>query len=171
MAQTARKAAAKRAAVRGVTPKLRPRVVVPRSFSEVAETAVDEATDIQASMGNQLVVVQFRIPLEMLNDVSQLLRSRDAHIDDFMRLAIRNMLRGVNHYGLRDTLKFGKYFGEPVEAVIRTDPSYIAWAQRKMEGFSLSEDALAVLERINPSKKDARRYGQPDQDTVKREKG
>lgn len=136
-----------------------------QSFSEVDEVVRghDPSSDIIAPLSNQFATLTFQLPLEMYVDLSQHLKSRGLHVNDFMRLAVRNSMRGINTYGLRDIVRFGKYHGEPMEVVIRTDPSYVSWALRKMEGFNLTEDAMDLFDRICPPKGKAQKPDEDDQ--------
>ena len=74
--------------------------------------------------------------------------SRGTDVETLIRVATTAMMRAGKYYMLDTKLGFGKYLGETMEAVIRLDPGYVKWAVEKIEGLTLSADALALLDRI-----------------------
>lgn len=48
---------------------------------------------------------------------------------------------------LSSTLRFGKYKGLTVEAVMKFNPRYFAWAVKNVEGFDLDAEARKVGQR------------------------
>ena len=45
-----------------------------------------------------------------------------------------------------DILRFGKYVGRTIDAVIAGDPDYVQWAWDNIDDFDLSEELVILLE-------------------------
>lgn len=49
-------------------------------------------------------------------------------------------------YRLSTVLDFGRHKDEDIQHVIDTNPTWLAWAEENVEGFTLSEDAELALD-------------------------
>ena len=49
-------------------------------------------------------------------------------------------------YSLETTLTFGKYADLTVEQVLKTNPQYLLWANKNIDGFMLSQDVISMIE-------------------------
>jgi hypothetical protein len=91
------------------------------------------------------VEVAVKLPGELLHEVEELAAKRGATVSELIRVWVRGARREPLVYGLKAKMGFGKYKGEPVEAVIRADPSYIVWALTKTDHFCIDEEATELL--------------------------
>jgi hypothetical protein len=94
------------------------------------------------------VTFKVTLPYADHQKLCELLALRQLSMDDLVRLAVRNMMRSAHAYALKDPFRFGKYYGEPLETIIKADPSYIDWCLCNMDGFTISEEALELLGNI-----------------------
>ena len=90
--------------------------------------------------------VVLELPTKLVEAATIILQGRGSDIEDYVRLKLKSLMRPTRHYDLYETYNFGKYKDEVVATVIRTDPEYVAWCLREVEGFGLTPEALGVLE-------------------------
>lgn len=83
---------------------------------------------------------------EAWNELEEILRERQISLEVITRLALRNMSQRGRHYKIGDRLRFGKYNREPLEDIIRADPDYITWCLDNMKGFTMSYEALDLMD-------------------------
>lgn len=93
----------------------------------------------------QTVDVQLNLPKKLVDQASAVLHRRGSSLDDYVRLKLKGLLRPEQFYSVGHEYTFGKYRGEQVGVVINTDPEYVAWCLREIEGFGLDPEALDYL--------------------------
>lgn len=89
--------------------------------------------------------VLVELPTKLVEQSKAVLAGRGSSLDDFVRLKLKGLLRPEKFYAQEDRYTFGKYKDEFVGTIIRTDPSYVAWCLREIEGFGLDPAALELL--------------------------
>lgn len=93
-------------------------------------------------------LLQVYIPDHLVEQAQQILDERGTDFSSFIRMQLKTLTKHSRFYGLADRYTFGKYDGEYMEAVIRTDPDYVAWCLRTVAGFGLTPEALEVLSQM-----------------------
>jgi hypothetical protein len=89
--------------------------------------------------------IQVTLPTNILRKLEEQASRRELDVSDFIRIALRSMSRKSKFFAMGDTLTFGKYEDEVLDTVIQTDPTYIVWCIRNIEGFLVSEEAEDLL--------------------------
>lgn len=85
------------------------------------------------------------LPMPMFKKLEDMAKRRKLEIDDFIRISLRTVSRRTKFFDIGDKLNFGKYEDEPIETIIRADPTYIVWLARNIEGFLISDKAEELL--------------------------
>src|SRR5215475_997612 len=67
---------------------------------------------------------------KLVQSVMDKLGNRGTDISTYLQLHLRSFARAKAVLHLKDTMNFGKYFGESVENVVRTDPGYITYCMK-----------------------------------------
>jgi len=67
------------------------------------------------------------LPADLIHQVEEKLRPRGIHIEDYLAIHLRQMLKVKVLYDLGDPMPFGKFAGEEIEMVCRASPDYMAW--------------------------------------------
>lgn len=89
--------------------------------------------------------VSVQLPTKLFQQALAVLERRGTTLDDYVRLKLKGLLRPEKFYSVGDRYEFGKYRDEQVGVVINTDPEYVAWCLREVEGFGLDPEALNYL--------------------------
>lgn len=89
--------------------------------------------------------ISITLPANIVRKLEEQASRRELDISDFIRIALRAMSRKSKWFALGDPLTFGKYEDEILDTVIQTDPTYIVWCIRNIEGFLISEEAEDLL--------------------------
>lgn len=96
--------------------------------------------------GSRAIVV--RLPEAVIDTLTRLSQARGVEVSDLIRLSLLNLNQRHRLYDLGTRLGFGKYNGEGLETVIRTDPGYVRWAVGALDNFTMSEAALTLLDEM-----------------------
>jgi hypothetical protein len=92
--------------------------------------------------------VRFWVGAATLGNAEQILRERGTTIEAFLTFQLRGLTRKAKVYHLREQLTFGKYEGEFLEDIIRTEPGYITWCLRNLVNFVIDPIALELLSQM-----------------------
>lgn len=92
-----------------------------------------------------IVVLSVQVSRALLTKAEKILGDRGTTVDTWIRLQLKRFVKNVKFYGLTDKITFGKYRDELMETIIRTDPEYVAWLIREVEGFALEVEAFNLL--------------------------
>src|SRR5215475_10076566 len=74
--------------------------------------------------------VSVTLDKKLVAAVMEKLGNRGTDIATYIQLHLRSFARAKAVLHLKDTMNFGKYFGESVENVVRTDPGYITYCMK-----------------------------------------
>lgn len=85
------------------------------------------------------------LPQALYRKALAILENRGTTFDDFVRLSLRRLVKNEKFYGLGDKFTFGKFEHETIEMVIRTEPTYLVWCLKNVDGFALTIEALELL--------------------------
>lgn len=93
--------------------------------------------------------VAVKIPRELAEKAEKLLNEQGANLETLVRLQIGAFCRTRVSMRLCDTMTFGKYIGERVEDIVRTDLKYIVYLLG-LDGVSakFATDVLALVESL-----------------------
>lgn len=93
--------------------------------------------------------ITIKLDSALKKSVIALMKERGTTIETYVRLQLRAMTGDKAMLCLSDKMNFGKYYGEPVEDVVRANPGYIRWIITKAEnGCKFGPDVLALLEEM-----------------------
>ena len=92
---------------------------------------------------------------KLVEAVTEKLGVRGTDIATYLQLHLRSFARAKAVLHLKDSMNFGKYFGEKVENVVRTDPSYIAYCLKTDGGTKFASDVLLLLEELSEKEREA----------------
>lgn len=75
---------------------------------------------------------------------------REIELETFISIYLRMILRTTKGtLGLDDEIRFGKYYGEKVNDVVRVDPHYIAWIVTQPTGRTkFAPEVLILLDEL-----------------------
>lgn len=82
-------------------------------------------------------------------EVTKLFKERGTSVETFIRLQLKAMTCDKTILRLEDKMNFGKYYGEPVEDVVRTNPGYVSWILANSSTPKFGPDVIALLEELN----------------------
>lgn len=97
------------------------------------------------------VQVKISLPKGLTEKLEPLLLERDLTLDEVVRLYLRALVTTSERsraLDLRSEMPLGKFKGEELAVVIRSEPKYVSWLLAEVEGFKLAPDALALLEQV-----------------------
>jgi len=97
------------------------------------------------------VQLKVNLPKRLVEDLETLLMERHLTIDDVCRLYLRSLVtqnKSLRAVDLDDEMPYGKYKGEALAVIIKTDPQYISWFLSNGKSFKITPEALALLEEI-----------------------
>lgn len=96
--------------------------------------------------------IEFTVTLksEVYIPLLRFLKERGLSGKEFIQLCLRSMLNKGGFYTLQDQLRFGKYYGERLETVIRADPEYIDWCSTNLKNFNMDNKAFDLLGALRP---------------------
>ena len=117
-----------------------------------AENPPDSPLRVQRAAGKPRKVakttVLLKIDPQLLADAAVIFDKRGTNLETFVRLHLRAMTRYKSILTLKDTMSFGKYYGERVEDVVRTNPAYMVWLLAQEGATKFDTDVLELLEQI-----------------------
>ena len=90
--------------------------------------------------------ISVRLPVDLLDTISAMAETRQTEVDVIIRTVLRTLNSSLAFYSLSSVMRIGRYRGAIVDEIIRTDPDYIVWCCKNVNGFCLDEEALKVLE-------------------------
>ena len=123
------------------------RIMVAKARQTAAKVRAMPATKPQG--------VLVRLPADTADRLNSLAKQRGVPLGTLIRVALLNLSRQTRYFDLTTKVDFGKYSGELMEAVIRCDPAYIAWAMRTVDRFELSAPCLSLLAQMERAQRDA----------------
>lgn len=91
---------------------------------------------------------QIKLPLALVKKVEAKLNERGIEIERYIALHLRVMLRNKNTLRLEDVMPFGKFSGELVEDVVRSEPQYISWLIGQNGKTNFDPEVLQLLEQM-----------------------
>jgi len=94
------------------------------------------------------ITFKVKLPRHIWRKLEPILRERKLTLDDFIRLYARSMVTAqeqLKSTDLGDEMPIGKYRGESLEVIIRTEPGYIRWLLANSDTFSITPEAHALL--------------------------
>ena len=94
------------------------------------------------------MTVLLTIDPQLLADAEVIFDKRGTNLETFVRLHLRAMTRYKSILTLKDTMSFGKYYGEHVEDVVRTNPAYMVWLLAQEGAMKFDTDVLELLEQV-----------------------
>jgi len=71
---------------------------------------------------------------DLVEQSSARLNERGLDLEEYVALMLRMMLRSKAVINLTDRMPFGKYAGELVDLVARSDPAYLIWLTNNSRG-------------------------------------
>lgn len=89
-----------------------------------------------------------RLPKELQEDILKICSTRNISFIDYTRIALRGAVKTNRVYGPDDELKFGRFYGEQLQHVMKADPSYIVWCRDNIASFGLTKEAEEMLESL-----------------------
>ena len=89
----------------------------------------------------------YSISAETKDMIRKISAERGVTSDELVRIALKSLSKPkvVRYWGLHDVLDFGRYKGETLETVIKTNPSWVLWALNTIDTFEIDEEALPYL--------------------------
>lgn len=112
--------------------------------------------DLSVKSTPETTVFSVELETEIAIDLHEMATKRGVSVSKFVEVMTRSFTAKTTVFGLRDIIKFGKYSGVITEELIRVDPSYCRWALGNTERFDLTEEAMDLLDEIDPPKKKKR---------------
>lgn len=93
----------------------------------------------------KLSTIEITLPISILNKLCEQASKRELDVSDYVRIALKALSRKSRYFAMGDELTFGKYANEILDTIIQTDPTYIVWCIRNIEGFLISDEAECLL--------------------------
>jgi len=122
--------------------------------SKVKRSATTKATKGKKAAAPK-ITRSVSLPVAVFDEVSAFAKARGLPLHELVRIAVNSFTARSKLYGLKDKLRFGKYYNEALETIIRLDPNYIEWAMGKVEGFTITDKAQDLLNDIQQPPEEA----------------
>lgn len=93
-------------------------------------------------------IIEVELPEDLAASVAEILVERQLELNDLVRLYLRSFVIASRRFGLlklTDEMPFGKYRGETLEIIIRTDPHYVSWMIDNNDTFRVDQTAMALI--------------------------
>jgi hypothetical protein len=100
-----------------------------------------------------LTVVSIELDSDLVETVDAALSARGTDIATYIRLQLRAFKAAKALLNLDSQMTFGKYTGEPVEAICRADPTYMEWLIANGTTAKFDVDVLRLLKSLDDTAK------------------
>lgn len=106
-----------------------------------------------APVDTNITTLVLDLDSDLVRTVDATLSARGTDIGTYIRLQLRAFMSAKAQLNLNSQMTFGKYMGEPVEAICRADPRYMEWLIANGTTAKFDVDVLRLLKSLDDAAK------------------